>query len=472
MCLCQNAIAAEPVKRVSSNANYVSANYDIFEKFIHQPGISVMSDASKTGLSGAPARAPLPERFCNLERLLHAMQARNIDGLVATSMLNVFYLTGFNSIAHKSDEPRPYAVIISRHAPEHPVLVLADYYLGSLLSQPTWIEDVRPFRAVMMPLDLPAERADVDRFIPAHGKGLAWVEQARNSYVFNMRDACRGAINDLGLAGGRIAFDDPGYGHALGLESTEIADGYDPLMYARAVKTEDELALLERATLLNQAAIEQTVAAWQKGMSWREFNHAYHLAVTKLGGFVRDPGGMVWGHPRCGDAAITLQTGLDDFIVDPGVHIMFDCHGTLDLYCWDGGKTWVVDGEPQGDAKRYARATADAGEALLEAMRPGSRVSELQATGRTAYRKGGVPDADAAVIFFHGLGLSHMDLEQTTADGNPNGDWLLEEGMVVPMHLLYPGDEHHRMWLEEVVLITRDGGRPFFTWGMEPMKSV
>ena len=106
-----------------------------------------MSASSTHGAPIPRARTPLPDRFCNLERLLHAMQARNIDGLVATSMLNVFYLTGFNSIAHKADEPRPYAVILSRHAPQHPVLVLADYYLGSLLSQPTWIEDVRPSRA-------------------------------------------------------------------------------------------------------------------------------------------------------------------------------------------------------------------------------------------------------------------------------------------------------------------------------------
>jgi len=419
---------------------------------------------------GAPvprARTLLPDRFCNLDRLLHAMQARNIDGLVATSMLNVFYLTGLNSIAHKSDEPRPYAVILSRHAPEHPVFVLADYYLGSLLSQPTWIEDVRPFRAVMMPLDLPPNRQDLNRFIPAHGDGRRWLEQARGSYAFNMGDACRGAIEDLGLEGGRIAFDDPGFGRRLDLASTELVDGYDPLMYARAVKTEHEVALLKRATRLNQTAIERTVGAWDKGMSWRELNHAYHRAVTDLGGFVRDPGGMVWGHPRGGDAAITLQTGLDDFVVEAGMHVMFDCHGTLDLYCWDGGKTWVVDGEPQGDAKRYARATAEVGETLLGAMRPGTKISELQASARRAYRKAGVADADAAIIFFHGLGLSHMDVEQTTADGRPNGDWALEEGMVVPLHLLYPGDEHHRMWLEEVALITRDGGEPLFTWGLE-----
>src|SRR5690606_21930996 len=144
-------------------------------------------------------------------------------------------------------------------------------------------------------------------------------------------------------------------------------------------------------------------------------------------------------------------------------------HGTLDLYCWDGGKTWVVGGEPTGAAKRYAAATAEVAQALLSAMRPGVRISELQAAGRAVYRKAGVPDADAAVIFFHGLGLSHMDLELAAADGTPNVDWALEEGMVVPLHLLYPGAANERSWLEEVAVVTPDGGRPLFTWGFAPL---
>jgi Xaa-Pro aminopeptidase len=94
---------------------------------------------------------------------------------------------------------------------------------------------------------------------------------------------------------------------------------------------------------------------------------------------------------------------------------------------------------------------------LLSAMRPGVRISELQAKGRDIYRREGVPDPAAAVIFVHGLGLSHMDIEQRTADGEPNGDWVLEDGMVVPVHLLYPGGEHERFWLEEVVAIGPDG---------------
>jgi Xaa-Pro dipeptidase len=415
------------------------------------------------------ARAPLPPRFCNLDRLLYALEVRGLDGIVASLPWNVFYLTSFNGIAHKADEPRPYAVLLSRPVPEHPILVVADYYLATFLSQPTWVEDIRPFRAVMMPLDLEPARTDIDRFIPRHGRGIAWVERARERYAFDMTAAVRGALRDLKLERGRVAFDDMGFGFRLGIEDLEVADGYDPLMFARAVKTETEMRLLERATALNETAISRTVAAWDKGATWRDLNCAYARAVAEFGGFVRDPGGMVWGHPRGADPALMLSTALEDGEVEPGTHVMFDCHGTLDLYCWDGGKTWVVEGAPEGGAKGFAEATARVAEALLDAMRPGVRVSELQARARAIYRKEGVPDPAAAVIFFHGLGLSHMDVEQTQADGRPNTDWMLEDGMVAPVHLLYPGGEHERMWLEEVIAITKDGGRPMFSWGFAPL---
>lgn len=422
-------------------------------------------------LATAPTfpREQLPKRFCNLDRLMHALEVRGCDGIVASSPYNVFYLTGFNAIAHKADEPRPYAVILSRQAPQHPIMVIADYYLGSLLRQPTWIEDVRPFRAVMMPLDLPPAPTDIDRFVPQEGAGIPWVDRARQCYRYDFRSALRDALTDLGLDRGRVAFDDMGLGFRLDLDEVDVADGYDPLMFARAVKTDTEIRLLERATKLNEEAIKRTVASWERGATWRDLGQAYALHVTDLGGFVRDPGGMVWGHPCGDDSSITLQTGLENDEVKPGTHVMFDCHGTLNLYCWDGGKTWVVDGEPTAAAKHLFDATSCVAEALIDAMRPGKRVSELQALARNVYRQAGVPDADAAVIFFHGLGLSHMDIENVTADGRPNSDWALEEGMVVPIHLLHPGGERERCWLEEVVAVGKDGGRPFFSWGFEPL---
>jgi len=414
-------------------------------------------------------RATLPKKLCNVDRLVEAMKQRGLDGIVATTPLNVFYLATFNGVAHKGDEPRPYAVLISRHAPEHPVIVVADYYLATLLGQPSWIEDVRPYRSLMMPMDLPAKRTDFDRFMPKHGQGVTWVDRARQAYTFDMGSALRGALKDLKLDKGRVAFDDMGFGLRLGLDGVEVVDGYDPLMYARAVKTPEEMKLLERATQLNEQAIHRTVASWEKGCTWRHLNRAYAMAVTELGGFVHDPSGMVWGHPRGADPAIMLQTGLEDYAVEEGAHVAFDCHGTIDLYCWDGGKTWVVGGELSAGTKLRAKATAAAAETLLAAMKPGVRVSELQVKARAAYRKAGVEDADSAAIFFHGLGLSHMELEQTRADGKPNGDWALEEGMVVPMHMLLPGGDHERFWLEEVAAVGRDGGRALFSWGPAPL---
>ena len=395
------------------------------------------------------ARKPLPERFCNLERLLDAMQARGLDGIVASTPLNVFYLSGFNGIAHKADEPRPYAVVLSRHAPEHPILVIADYYLATFLSQPSWVKDIRPFRAVMMPIDRPPRREDIDRFIPR--SDAAWISGARKHYAFDKASALQGALTELRLDRGKVGHD------------AVDTPAYDALMYARAVKTPTELELLRRATAINRAAIERTVKSWRKGMRWRELNHGYHVAATDLGGFVRDPGAMVWGHPRGAEAALTLQTGLEDFELEAGTHVMFDCHGTLDLYCWDGGKTWVVGGEPGAEGRRNLRATAQVAEQLVAEMKPGRRPSELQARGRDLYRKAGVPDADSAVVFFHGLGLSHWDIDGASAD------WPFEAGMVVPLHMVYPGGESSRAWLEEVVLITPRGGEALFGWGYEPL---
>ena len=61
-----------------------------------------------------------------------------------------------------------------------------------------------------------------------------------------------------------------------------------------------------------------------------------------------------------------LSTRFEHGEVEAGTHVMFDCHGTIDLYCWDGGKTWVVDGEPQGDARRWSKATSAVAETLMD----------------------------------------------------------------------------------------------------------
>jgi hypothetical protein len=84
-------------------------------------------------------------------------------------------------------------------------MVLADYYLATFLKQPTWVEDLRPFRAVMMPLDLPAKHSDIDRFIPRNGSA-PWIANARATYAFDMASAVRGDLPILYRESERFPF--------------------------------------------------------------------------------------------------------------------------------------------------------------------------------------------------------------------------------------------------------------------------
>ena len=203
-------------------------------------------------------------------------------------------------------------------------------------------------------------------------------------------------------------------------------------------------------------------------MTWKELNYAYYKATVETGGIVDDPRGMVLANPRGADPAIMLHSGLEDFVIEPEMQILFDCHGTWNMYCWDGGKTWIVDDQPTGKAAEVAKATKAAINELALAMRPGAKVSQLQAKIRHVYRSFGI-NADWVHIYFHGLGLSHSDLEQYVEEGKPYADWTLEENMVVATHLLYPGGDRDRYWIEDVVVVRPGGGKSLYTWDFDPI---
>ena len=61
-----------------------------------------------------------------------------------------------------------------------------------------------------------------------------------------------------------------------------------------------------------------------------------------------------------------------------------------------------------------------------------------------------------------------MDFEMQHPDGRPCRDWMLEENMVLPCISFYPDGEREWAWLEDVVAVGSDGGRPPFSWGFDP----
>jgi len=413
-------------------------------------------------------QTPIPQ-LVDVDRLVDIMEQRGIDGVVACSHQNLYYLSSLNAVAQKSDEPRPFAVVLSRHAPDAPVLVMPEYYMGAMARQGSWVEDIRPYRSMISPLDRPPQASDLERFIPQGAADLPWISAARGAYAESMIESLRKALADLGLGGKRIAYDDARLGLRLADNAGDIADGYGLLMSARSVKTPTEIDLLRAATAVNQAAIEATIAQYTPGMTWFDLNHAYNVAAAQNGGFVHDPGALVLASPRGRDASVAFTSEYDDFELEPGMRIMFDCHGTRDLYCWDGGKTWIVDGQPEDAESPEARGTKSAMEEIQAHFRPGVTVSALQKIGREAYRKSGVPDPEKCLLFFHGLGLSHLDQEiGGEVEGSATGDWALADQMAIAIHLLVPGGAKERFWLEDIALVTPQGADRLFTWDLDP----
>ena len=412
--------------------------------------------------TGNSAKTPGP--VCDLDRLAHGMEARGIDGLVITTPKNTTYLSGYNTTAPKADEPPGVAVVISRHDLQHPIYIGPDAFITPFLDEPIWIEDLRPHRSVLLNVNAPTERSEFYRFMPASRQDSGWVKRAGDTFAGSFTEAIRNAMQDLGLANGRVGYDDLRVGAKLAGSLADVTDAYSLMMFAREKKSIQEIEWLRESTRGNQVAIERTVQSWSRGKTWKEMVDTYHAEVTALGGWVCDPGGVFFANPVDGDPAVRLRVLSEDFVVQPGTNIMFDCHGTKNQYCWDGGKTWMVEDEPSGMSGRIARATAATMNEIQQLMRPGVRVGEIQEMSQRTFQKMEVPQSASVLTYFHGMGLSHTDVEALAIDdADPN--WALGEGMVIAAHLLCPGDEKERCWIEEVFVVKEGGGEPLFTWG-------
>jgi Xaa-Pro dipeptidase len=409
----------------------------------------------------------LPEMLCNLNRLGEVLTSRNLNGIVASMATNTFYLSSMTT--HKSSpETAPYyVVIISLNDLQHPIMLIPDSEISRFVYQPSWINDVRPYVGATLPLDVRPSKAEMVRFMPSSMLEGELGQRVVNSYTSessSMINVLSKAMNDLGLRSGRVAFDSWELGVAMGslLNGITPSPGDGVLRYVRAQKTEPEIELLRHATEINQRALVRTIENYQEGMSWLDICHYYQLEVLANGGFIQSPGAMAIANPVGADTAWHSNNYLEDFLLTPGTNIMFDCHGTYNNYCWDGGKTWVVGGEPNDKTRRVWAATESATFEIQNKLAPGQKISAIVERGRKVYEQFGLSLAPLQ-IFFHGLGLDHLDQELM---GNRD-DWRLIEDMVISTHIVYRGNDHERVFSEDIALVRSDGPERFFTWDGE-----
>jgi Xaa-Pro dipeptidase len=225
-------------------------------------------------------------------------------------------------------------------------------------------------------------------------------------------------------------------GLAVGLTTVEVGP---QLARARAVKDEDEIALLRAALELCDAGQRAAREHARPGMTELDLWALVRAAMERAAG-ERIPvlADLVAG-PRTAEVG-GLPGGR---VLADGELVLCDLVPRRGGYWGDSCSTFAV-GEPSADARARHRAAMGALGRAIEAVRPGVVAGDLDALVR--------PGLDYPHHTGHGLGTTFHEEPRIV----PGSTVLLEPGMVIALE---PGSygEGEGVRVEQIVLVTSDG---------------
>lgn len=405
----------------------------------------------------------------NKERAYEVMDRENLEGIVALSPVNVFYLGNFLSIETLKLRAIPSFAVMPRDPQKPTVLVVSSSDVWSLANNDREYPEIIPYTApsgweayqdsslwgsepeargsFLNRLDTPSPDVltDVER---------GWMEFHRRVEGATSATPEWGLVNALresGIEKGRIAVDDMRVSvilESLGYTKPVCVPGDNTFRKIRMIKSEVELTHMRRAALINQRACEAMMSRIERGMRKPELDNLFMLEAAQRGSH------GVW--------IVTGNIGgLHDGEVIEGRPMMIDSVSHNNFYHGDFGRTFVL-GEPRDDVVKRTQILNAGHKAALEAIKPGVKYSDVRAAAQSAMRKTGQISSAALVgVNPHSVGLQHTD--QPYRDGLPfvvHDDLLFEENMTLTVDCATLEVGWGAAHLEDLVRVTKDGVEP------------
>jgi Xaa-Pro dipeptidase len=354
-------------------------------------------------------------------KLVDAMQADGLDGLVLLGQSNVGYATGARA---------PAADAARAGAQRMVATVTAD--------------DTRLFTS--FPDGVPPELADGQVLEP----------------VSLESDAGARAFVDA-LPSGRLGFDELTMPLRAALDGREVADAGAVLSAAKIVKTPDEIDCIRRAQAINEEAMLDVEAMLAPGVLATALTGRFLRRVFELGATSNTVEPIFQVMPRriadgpytaTGDLVFPTVTkhepvaDADVIWVDTGI----DYHG----YKSDFGRTWVVGGRVDDRQRDQFRRWREVVDQVLDVIKPGATGADLTRAGaQVDGRRPWLPHLYLA----HGTGTdsAEMPLIGTDLGAEFDASVVLAPGMVAVLEPVIWDDGHAGYRSEEVVAVTDDG---------------
>ena len=236
-----------------------------------------------------------------------------------------------------------------------------------------------------------------------------------------------------------------------------LENAYDLLGELRAIKSEEEIACVQKAVDATGEALGLVLKNLRPGMTENEAE-AYFDFSLKKNGLGRGFDSII----AAGKNAAILHYGKNRDEAKDGDLILFDVGAEYNYYSADISRTFPVNGKFSERQKLLYNIVLEANEKVIAAVRPGLPYQEMNKIVLEHYavelRKIGLieKDEDIAKYYFHGVGHS-LGLE-THDTGLTSGKAELAAGMVLTVEPgLYIEEEGIGIRIEDDVLVTESG---------------
>jgi Xaa-Pro aminopeptidase len=389
------------------------------------------------GTMNAATAPPLPDlarlRRTRLDRLQSEMRRQEVDAAVLLHPPHITYATGFVPEAVDASQlvyHRPVAIVPAEGPPRlhvhEPVGETTD--LDAIIGAPLW---------------------------PELDEGI---------------DALTGAIHTVvgDLDGRRVAVDaiTGAMARADVFAGAELHDATRVLGPARLCKTDDEVACIEHAQIINERAMEVARRRCVPGARRSEVAGAFLAELRSLGAHHNEIDPIFQVMPRrLADAvttdkgAVAFPTGIEDPVFAEGDLVWVDAGHGYEGYASDFGRTWIVGRDPDEAERQAFLEWLQVMDETVAAVRPGATLGDIGRAATAA--NGGEPPWLPHFYVAHAVGLDSAEMPMVGSDLGEDFDdgFVLAEGMILVLEPVIWHDGVASYRAEEIVVVTGDGCR-------------
>jgi Xaa-Pro aminopeptidase len=264
-------------------------------------------------------------------------------------------------------------------------------------------------------------------------------------------------LSQHGLAGEQVGIDmtDMVTLNALHRAGVSTADGSQVMLSARAIKTDEEVALLDHAAAIVDAVYERIYELLRPGVTERQIVAEAHRLLFELGSEQVEAINAVSGD-RCNPHPHVFS----DRLLRPGDQAFFDIIHSFMGYRTCYYRTFSVGGTNQAQLDAYKQCREWLDDAI-ELVKPGVTTGEIAALWPTAQELGFADEASCfGLQFGHGLGVGLYEAPMISRLHSFENPVAIEEGMVFALETYCAArDGISAARIEEEVLVTADGNR-------------